>query len=429
VKIAPRREGGSARAVIIGSLGNLVEWYDFYAYAAFALYFASSFFPEGTEVAQQLSAALVFALGFIVRPIGGWLFGTMADRVGRRAALTSSVLLMCFGSLVIAVTPTFAAIGSAAPVVLVFARLLQGLSLGGEYGASATYLAEIAPSRRRGLSSSFQPVTIIGGQLLALAVLIVLQRVLGPRGLSSWGWRVPFFLGALFALVAAVMRRGLRETTAFEHLRGRAETKESTLRALLRHPREVAIVVGLSVGGTAAFYTCTTYMQKFLRLSTGLTEAQTSWVTAGSLAFAMLLQPLYGMLSDRIGRKWLLVGFGVLGTTTFVPLLVALEQARDPFVALLLLCFAWLVVSGYTSVNVVVKAELFPAGVRATGVGLPFAVTVSLFGGTAEPIALALKHAGHERVFYYYLAACIAVSLVVYVAMRDTKAHSAMQGD
>jgi MHS family alpha-ketoglutarate permease-like MFS transporter len=337
---------------------------------------------------------------------------------------------MCTGSLLIAVTPTYATIGSVAPVVLVFARLLQGLSLGGEYGASATYLTEVAPADRRGLSSSLQPVTIIGGQLLALALLIVLQRgLLTARELYAWGWRVPFGVGALLAIVAAAMRRGLHETAAFEHTRAHGVRRESTLRELFRHPREIAIVVGLSIGGTAAFYTCTTYMQKFLRLSTGLSENETSWVTAASLGFAMLLQPLYGMLSDRIGRKWLLIGFGVFGVATTVPILTALETARDPGVALLLLCVAWLGVSGYTSVNVVVKAELFPAGVRATGVGVPFAVTVSLFGGTAESIALALKHAGHERVFYYYLTACIATSLVVYVAMRDTRAASAMRGD
>ena len=338
-------------AVIVGSLGNLVEWYDFYAYAAFALYFARSFFPEGNELAQQLSAALVFALGFLVRPLGGWFFGRMADRVGRRSALTLSVLLMCFGSLLIAVTPTYATIGNLAPAVLVVARILQGLSLGGEYGASATYLTEVAPAHRRGLSSSFQPVTIIGGQLLALGVLLVLQRaLLTPQQITSWGWRVPFFIGAILAVVAAGMRRTLHETPAFEATRARAAAaaaRDGTLRELLRHPREVAIVVGLSVGGTAAFYTYTTYMQKFLRLSAGLTEEQTSWVTAGSLVFAMLLQPLYGLLSDRIGRKWLLIGFGVFGTATTIPILGALEQTRDPAVALALLCAAWLVVSGY----------------------------------------------------------------------------------
>jgi MFS transporter, MHS family, alpha-ketoglutarate permease len=421
----------AARAVVIGSLGNLVEWYDFYAYAAFALYFAKSFFPDGNELAQQLNAALVFALGFLVRPVGGWLFGRMGDRVGRRAALTTSVLLMCLGSLLIAVTPTYAAIGGFAPALLVFARILQGLSLGGEYGASATYLTEVAPRHRRGLSSSFQPVTIIGGQLLALSVLLVLQRLLLTAAeLRAWGWRVPFVLGALLAIVATMMRRSLHETSAFEAALARKDelVRESPLRGLLRHPREVAIVVGLSIGGTAAFYTYTTYMQKFLRLSAGLTDGQTSAVTAASLVFAMLLQPLYGMLSDRIGRKWLLIGFGTLGTLTTVPLLTALEHA-DPLRAFLLLCGAWLVVSGYTSVNVVVKAELFPAGIRATGVGFPFAVTVSLFGGTAEPIALALKRAGHEHAFYWYLTACIAVSLVVYATMRDTRADSAMNDE
>jgi len=413
--------GGNLRSIFIGSIGNLVEWYDFYAYAAFSLYFAGAFFPEGDELAQQLSAALIFAFGFLVRPVGGWWFGRMADRHGRRRALTVSVLLMCFGSLLIALTPGHAQIGGAAPLMLVLARVLQGLSLGGEYGASATYLSEIAEPRRRGFYSSFQYVTLLGGQLLAIVVLLALQSfLLSDAQLRAWGWRIPFVIGAMFALVASVMRKGLAESEQFEAIRGSARN-ESSLLALARYPRQVAIVVGLTAGGTAAFYTYTTYMQKFLKLSVGLSTLQTTQVTAASLIFAMLLQPLYGALSDRIGRKWLLVAFGVLGTAFTVPLLSALEQARSASTALLLLCCAWLIVSGYTSINAVVKAELFPTHVRATGVGLPYAITVSLFGGTVESIALAFKRAGHERWFYYYLTVCIALSLAVYVTMRDTK--------
>jgi MHS family alpha-ketoglutarate permease-like MFS transporter len=416
--------GKNLRSIFIGSIGNLVEWYDFYAYAAFSLYFAGAFFPEGDELAQQLSAALIFAFGFLVRPIGGWLFGRMADRHGRRRALTVSVLLMCFGSLLIAVTPGHAQIGGAAPLMLVLARVLQGLSLGGEYGASATYLSEIAEPRRRGFYSSFQYVTLLGGQLLAIVVLLALQSgLLSDAQLRAWGWRIPFLIGALFALVASVMRKGLAESEQFEAIQGQVR-RESSLRALARYPREVAIVVGLTAGGTAAFYTYTTYMQKFLKLSVGLSTLQTTRITAASLIFAMLLQPLYGALSDRIGRKWLLVAFGVLGTAFTVPLLVAIEETNSPVTALLLLCAAWLIVAPYTSISAVVKAELFPTHVRATGVGLPYAITVSLFGGTVDSIALAFKRAGHERWFYYYLTACIALSLAVYVAMRDTKRES-----
>jgi len=414
-------------AIFIGSVGNLVEWYDFYTYAAFALYFASSFFPGDDPVVQQLNAALLFALGFIVRPIGGWLFGHLADMYGRRNALMLSVLVMCFGSLMIAVTPTYASIGIAAPILLGFARMIQGLSLGGEYGTSATYLTEMADEAHRGFYSSFQYVTLIGGQLCAILVLLLLQQVfLTPAQLRAWGWRIPFVVGALLAIIALVMRRNLHETDDFLAARKRVMRRESSLRALMKYPREVMLVVGLTMGGTTAFYTYTTYMQKFLKLSVGLNDNQTTFVTAGSLIFALCLQPIYGALSDRIGRKALLIWFGVMGTLFTIPLLDALQATRSVLVAFLLIAAAWLIVAGYTSINAVVKAELFPTKVRATGVGVPYAVTVSIFGGTAEPIALWFKSVGHERWFYYYLTGLIAISLIIYVTMRDTRRHSAM---
>ena len=414
------------RAIFVGSVGNLVEWYDFYAYAAFALYFAKAFFPEGDDVVQQLNAALLFAAGFLVRPLGGWLFGHVADHYGRRISLTLSVLMMCFGSLIIAVTPTYASIGVAAPVLLGLARIIQGLSLGGEYGTSATYLSEVADDKNRGFYSSFQYVTLIGGQLCAILVLLLLQKVfLSTEELRAWGWRIPFVIGAALAIVAAFMRRNLHETDSFKKTRSIARDT-SSIRALFRYPRELLLVVGLTVGGTAAFYTYTTYMQKFLKLSVKLTDDQTTMVTAGSLLFAMLLQPIYGAISDRIGRKWLLIGFGVAGTLFTIPLLTTLRAVHDPLSAFFLIAAAWLIVSGYTAINAVVKAELFPTSVRATGVGLPYALTVSIFGGTAESIALWFKSIGHESWFYYYLTGCIATSLVVYLLMRDTRTNSAM---
>jgi MFS transporter, MHS family, alpha-ketoglutarate permease len=413
-------------AIFIGSVGNLVEWYDFYSYAAFALYFASSFFPGDDPVVQQLNAALLFAIGFIVRPIGGWLFGHLADHYGRRNALMLSVLLMCFGSLMIAVTPTYATVGLAAPALLGLARIIQGLSLGGEYGTSATYLTEVADEKHRGFYSSFQYVTLIGGQLCAILVLLLLQQVfLTADQLKAWGWRIPFVIGALLAIIALIMRRNLHETDDFLAAK-KLVRRESSVKALLKYPREVLLVVGLTMGGTTAFYTYTTYMQKFLKLSVGLNDTQTTLVTAGSLIFALFLQPAYGALSDKIGRKTLLIWFGVTGTLFTIPLLYSLQAATSALSAFLLICAAWLIVAGYTSINAVVKAELFPTNVRATGVGLPYAVTVSIFGGTAESIALWFKSIGHETWFYYYLTAVIATSLLVYMTMRDTKHHSAM---
>jgi MFS transporter, MHS family, alpha-ketoglutarate permease len=252
------------RAILVGSSGNLVEWYDFYVYAAFSLYFAKAFFPEGDQTAQLLSSAAIFAVGFLMRPVGAWLFGRMADRHGRRVALTASVLLMCFGSGLIAVTPTYTSIGIAAPAMLLFARLMQGLSLGGEYGTSATYLSEMATPERRGFYSSFQYVTLIGGQLCAMLVLITLQAfLLTPEQLDAWGWRIPFAIGAVLAVVAYLMRRDMLETEAFVT----GSRRDGTIAALMQHPREVAIVVGLTLGGTIAFYTFTTYMRRIPRHS------------------------------------------------------------------------------------------------------------------------------------------------------------------
>lgn len=416
------------RAILIGSAGNLVEWYDFYVYSAFSLYFAGAFFPGDDPVAQMMSTSGVFALGFFMRPIGAYVFGRIGDGRGRRAALMLSVLLMCLGSLIISIVPTYETIGTAAPVLLLFARLIQGASLGGEYGSSATYLAEMALPARRGFYSSFQYVTMIAGQLLALCVLLVLQSIaLDERALRDWGWRIPFVIGALLAIVTLIMRRDLAETDAFETSRSHATP--GSLRALLAHPREVATVVGLTLGGTIAFYVYTTYMQKFLNLSAGLSDAQTTWIAAGSLLFALLLQPIYGALSDRVGRRPMLIAFGLLGTIFTVPLLTAIGETRDAWTAFALICFAWLIVALYTSINAVVKAELFPANIRVTGVALPYALTVSIFGGSAEYVALWFKARGHESWFYWYASAAIFVSLIVYVTMTDTKERSRIDAD
>ena len=416
------------KAILVGSLGNLVEWYDFYAYSAFSLYFAKSFFPSGDPVAENLNTAGIFALGFFMRPIGGWLFGWLADAKGRRVSLMLSVLLMCTGSLTIAVAPTYKQVGAWAPALLLIARLVQGLSLGGEYGASATYLSEMATRERRGFYSSFQYVTLIGGQLTALVVLLVLQNfILSADQLRAFGWRIPFVIGAGLALFALVMRRDLDETQAYKNAVRRPQ--EMGLRGLAKHPREALTVIGLTAGGTLAFYVYTTYMQKFLKLSVGLTDGQTTAVSAASLLFAMILQPIYGALSDVVGRRALLIGFGVFGTLLTVPLLTAIQHAGGPLEAFGLIAAAWAIVSGYTSINSVVKAELFPAAVRATGVAVPYAIAVSLFGGTAEYVALWFKQAGIESGFYWYATFVIFASLIVYLTMTDTRRTSRIDAE
>ena len=417
------------RNIIGGSAGNLVEWYDWYVYSAFALYFAPVFFPDGDLTSQLLNTAAIFAVGFVMRPIGAWIMGIYADRKGRKAGLTLSVSLMCLGSLVIALMPTYAVIGPMAPVILVFARMMQGLSLGGEYGASATYLSEMAGRQRRGFYSSFQYVSLIAGQLIALAVLLGLQFAMSEEALEAWGWRIPFAIGAVLAIVVFYIRRRLAETESFANARASDAPQSSTANLFRDHPRAALLVMALTAGGTLAFYAYTTYMQKFLVNTSGFDRQTASQVMTAALFVFMCLQPLSGAISDRIGRKPVMATFGLLGVIFTVPLFTALETVKDPFTAFLLVMAALVIVTGYTSINAVVKAELFPAHIRALGVALPYALANTLFGGTAEYVALWFKDQGMEQAFYWYVTGMIGLSLIVYLSMRDTKRHSLIRED
>lgn len=427
--IKPLTTAARLKSILMGSVGNLIEWYDWYAYAAFSIYFANAFFPSGDLTAQLLRTSAIFAVGFFMRPVGGWLMGSYADRKGRKNALIASVLLMCLGSLIIAVTPTYESIGIGAPILLMVARLIQGFSVGGEYATSATYLCEMATKENRGFYSSFQYVTLIAGQLLALTVLIVLQHFfLTEAQLESWGWRIPFFIGALLAIVALYLRLRMQETESFIAHK-KAPLKESLIRTLFRHPKAIFTVVGLTMGGTLAFYTYSTYMQKYLTNSVGMNKNQATLISAATLFLFMILQPFVGALSDKIGRRPILLAFGVLGTLLTVPILTLLNHVETMWGAFFLIMIALGIVSGYTSINAVVKAELFPVEIRALGVGLPYAMTVSLFGGTAEYVALWFKSIGMESGFYWYVTGCLACSLLVYLFMKDTKEYSQMDKD
>lgn len=422
-------QGQRLKAIVGGSAGNLVEWYDWYAYSAFTLYFAPHFFPSEDRTAQLLSAAGIFAVGFLMRPIGAWLMGVYADRHGRKSGLTLSVALMCAGSLLIAVTPGYETIGVAAPMLLVLARLMQGLSIGGEYGASATYLSEMAGRDRRGFYSSFQYVTLIAGQLVAICVLLVLQATLSEAALDAWGWRIPFFIGGALAVIVFWLRRGLAETQSFAVAKAEGAPKSGFVELVTRHPRETITVMLLTAGGTIAFYAYSIYMQKFLVNTSGLSRETASQINAVTLFAFMLLQPAAGALSDRIGRKPLMIGFGVLGMACTYPIFATLATTRDPVVAGLLVMAGLVIVTGYTSINAVVKAELFPAHIRALGVALPYALANTMFGGTAEFVALWFKRMGMEDAFYIYVTMMIAISLIVYIRMRDTARHSMIRED
>ncbi|HHQ2479289.1 TPA: MFS transporter [Bacillus cereus] len=427
--MAQAKSNRVAGNIFKGSVGNLIEWYDWYVYSAFAVYFSAEFFPKGDPTSQLLNTAAIFAVGFLMRPIGSLLMGRYADRHGRRAALTLSITVMAGGSLIIACTPSYESIGIMAPIILVLARLLQGLSLGGEYGTSATYLSEMASSGRRGFYSSFQYVTLVAGQMVALGVQIILQQLLSEPDMKAWGWRIPFIIGAMGAVAVLWLRRTMDESEQFSNIKSQKRESAGTIRALMKHPKAVLTVVGLTLGGTVAFYTYTTYLQKFMVNTVGLPKEVVSWINFVALLIFVVLQPIAGLLSDKIGRRPLLMAFGILGTLLTAPIFFFMEKTTEPIVAFLLMMVGLIIVTGYTSINAIVKAELFPTEIRALGVGLPYALTVAIFGGTAEFIALWLKSIGMESLFYFYVAGCIAISFITYWRMDESSKTSQIEAE
>ncbi|MDF9815857.1 MFS transporter [Streptomyces sp. SPB162] len=409
------------RKIWVGSAGNMVEWFDWFVYSTFATYFAASFFPKGDQTAQMLNTMGIFAVGFFMRPVGGWLLGRIGDRKGRKAALTLSVSLMSASAVLIAAAPTYAVAGYGGAAVLLVARLLQGLSVGGEYAASATYLTEASAPGRRGFASSFQYVSMTVGQLIGLGLQIILQHTMSDGALHSWGWRIPFIVGALGAAVVFYLRRNMLETGVYEVASAEAGEESGTLATLWKHRREAFLVMALTMGGTVAYYTYTVYLTKYLAGSAGLPQQTATLVSFCALTVFACLQPLAGGLSDRIGRRPLLITFAVGSTFLTVPIMTTLRHVSGFWSALGLALLALVVVTGYTSINACVKAELFPTHIRALGVALPYALANALFGGTAEYVALWFKKGGIESGYYWYVAGCAAVSLVVYLSMRETR--------
>ncbi len=402
-------------AIVGASSGNLVEWFDFYVYSFCSLYFAHIFFPTGNTTTQLLQTAGVFAAGFLMRPIGGWLFGYIADKYGRKKSMLISVCMMCLGSLVIACLPGYATIGVWAPLLLLIARLFQGLSVGGEYGTSATYMSEVALEGRKGFYASFQYVTLIGGQLLALLVVVILQHLLSDVELRAWGWRIPFALGAALAVVALFLRRSLNETSNSET---RARKDAGSLRGLWHNRKAFIMVLGFTAGGSLSFYTYTTYMQKYLVNTAGMNAKSASGLMTLALFVFMLLQPLFGALSDKIGRRSSMLFFGSLSALLTVPILSTLQGVTNPVIAFSLVMLALVIVSFYTSISGILKAEMFPPEVRALGVGLSYAVANALFGGSAEYVALSLKSLGTEESFFWYVSLMGALAFLVSLGLH-----------
>ncbi|MFG1270693.1 MFS family transporter [Xanthobacter versatilis] len=414
------------RGLLGACAGNLVEWFDYFVYAYTAIYFASAFFPSGDQTSQLLSAAAVFAVGFFMRPLGGWLFGWIADTRGRKVSMIISVFMMSAGSVLVAVLPTYQTIGVAAPLLLVVARLLQGLSVGAEYGTGATYISEVATRGRRAFYGSFQYFTIIAGQLLALLVVVTLQHLLTPDQLKEWGWRVPFFIGGISSIVVVYLRRAMTETASSKEMHRK---EAGSLKGLLHHKRAVLLVIAFTGGGSLYFYTFSTYMQKFLVVSAKMAPDTVSFVMTGSLVCFMLFQPLFGLLADKLGVKTHMLLFTGLATVLVVPILFAIQSVESPLTAFFLVVSGLAIASFYTPVAGLVKADMFPPSVRALGVGFPYAVANATFGGTAEYIALWLRSIGVEPYFFFYVAALAGIAFVASILMPDLRKHGYLDGD
>lgn len=408
-----------------GSAGNLVEWYDVYVYTVFATYSEAQFFDQ-EDANSTLYIYAIFAVTFVMRPVGAWFFGRYADRRGRKAALVLSITVMSSCSFLVAVMPTRDVIGYWAAVILIVARLVQGFATGGEYGTSATYMSEAATANRRGFLSSFQYVTLVGGHVLAQFTLLIALSVLDIDALRDWGWRIGFFIGGIAALVVLWLRRSMDESLSESHLKSIREGEDSnagSLKALFTTRwRSVLLVFLITAGGTVAFYTYSVNAPSIVKSTFGADRALTAtWINLLGLIFLLALQPIGGLVSDKVGRKPLLLFFGIGGVVYTYVLLTYLPQTTSAVGAFVLTAVGYVILTGYTSVNAIVKAELFPAEFRALGVGLGYALANSAFGGTAPLLFQAAKSSDRAGSFILYVTIVIAVSLLVYIFKLKNK--------
>ncbi|OBG14814.1 alpha-ketoglutarate transporter [Mycolicibacterium celeriflavum] len=412
---------------IRGSSGNLVEWYDVYIYTVFAPYFEAQFFDE-SEKNSTVYVYAIFAVTFLMRPVGSWFFGRFADRRGRRAALTVSVSLMAGCSMVVALVPSQASIGGAAAVILILARLVQGFATGGEYGTSATYMSEAATRERRGFFSSFQYVTLVGGHVLAQLTLLIVDVFLVDEQMREFGWRIGFAVGGVAAVVVFWLRRTMDESLSEDVIEA-AKTGEDkgagSIRELFTHyPKPLLMCFLITLGGTIAFYTYSVNAPAIVKTAYKGEGMTGTWINLIGLIFLMLLQPVGGLISDRVGRKPLLLWFGFGGVVYTYVLITYLPETRSPLTSFVLVAVGYVILTGYTSINALVKSELFPARVRALGVGVGYALANSMFGGTAPMIYQALRERDQVPLFIGYVTVCIAVSLVVYLFFLKNKSET-----
>lgn len=421
----PARQINGPKQLLAASIGNAVEWFDWYIYSILAIYFSTQFFPEDADgsLVPLLGTMAVFAVGFFARPLGGLLIGSLADRFGRKRILVLTVLGMGAGSLMIAFSPTYAQIGVAAPIILVVARLLQGLSAGGEYAASSAFLVESAPEGKRGFYSSFFYISATAANLLAIGTAALLTNVLEPEDMRSWGWRIPFIIGAVAALVALWVRSHAAETLHDDQLETRARRAEPAERVKLfsflrHHPKSVFFVFGMTASSAIVFYIWTGFLPTYANIAVGFDVKQGLTASLISLSWFLLLQPVMGMLSDRFGRKPFLITFGLFFTFGTVPLLGMLNDSFASFLIVQMLGLTF--IAAATSIVQAVFSELFPRKLRSAGIGFPYAVSVALFGGTAPYVATWMGSQGNIGAFAWYTAGISLVSLIIICFVPET---------
>ncbi|HEG2905210.1 TPA: MFS transporter [Campylobacter coli] len=399
------------RSIVAASSGNLVEWFDFYIYAFTATYFAHTFSTSDNPIVQQINAFGVFAAGFFMRPIGSWLFGSLADKVGRKKSMVVSVVLMALGSFMIAALPSKDVVGDFAIILLLLARLIQGLSVGGEYGIAATYLSELATEGKRSFYSSFQYVTLIGGQLLAVASISIMLFFFSIDEMKDYAWRILFVVGGILALGSLLVRKVMNESATQIH----KHEDRGTLKALFTSSwKQFLMVLGITAGGSLAFYTITTYTKTFMENS-GMDKTLVNNLFLGALFILMIIQPLFGYIGDKIGHKRSLIIFCILAFVGIYPIfnLISSNAQSNASLVFILVVLLFIILSFYTSVAGIFKAKLFPEHVRALGTGLGYAISNAIFGGSAPWVALQFKNAGIENGFFVYIA---VLTLLMFIA-------------
>lgn len=406
------------RGVVAAAIGNVLEWYDWTIYASVAIFFAQSVFQAKNTTSALLEAFIIFAIGFAIRPLGGWLIGAYCDKYGRRNGLSLTIVLMGVGSFIIAFTPTYAAIGIGAPLILTIGRLVQGVSYGGEVGSASAYIVEIAPDKRRGLYSSMFHFSVGIGLLSGYALMAVLTEILNKREMAEFGWRIPFLIGGLAAFVGLWIRRHIPETDPFMSTLERGVRTKTPLRDMVReYPAAAFKVCGVALAGTLSFYLFVVYLPTYAIHHYQVVPADAFLVGTLALVLYVAMQPLCGWLSDRVGRKALLLTYSIGTMVTVVPLMLFLDGTLW---RLFIVAFVGVgLFAMLASVTPVVMAEQFPTKVRTVGIGVPYAIIVAIFGGTAPYLLTWLSSRGLEIVFFGYVAIAALVSTVAFLMMKD----------